>query len=201
VNLNNDAYASWFFKCFGYHLDRRAYVIPVERALQGHPEAGRLWETMIVAIVAKMNFKSTAHERNLYYGTIDGSLVLVCHQIDDYAIASATPEIADHLIAFINSHATTANHGIGDPSPSGITSRYNGLDVHQTSHYIKLNCETYLHRILQTHGWETPPARETDRHDCVPLSPYAMSSLALLTGPEEASSDHVALERRVGFGY
>jgi hypothetical protein len=201
VNLNNDAYASWFFKCFGYHLDRRAYVIPVERALQGHPEAGRLWETMIVAIVAKMNFKSTAHERNLYYGTIDGSLVLVCHQIDDYAIASATPEIADRLIAFINSHATTANHGIGDPSPSGITSRYNGLDVHQTSHYIKLNCETYLHRILQTHGWETPPARETDRHDCVPLSPYVMSSLALLTGPEEASSDHVALERRVGFGY
>jgi hypothetical protein len=197
----DDAYASWFFKRFGYHLDRRAYVIPVERALQGHPEAGRLWETMIVAILAKMNFKSTTHERNLYYGTIDGSLVLVCRQIDDYAIASTTPEIADRLISFINSHATTVNHGVGDPSPSGITSRYNGLDVHQTSHYIKLNCATYLRRILQTHGWETPQARATDRHDCVPLSPDAMSSLALLTGPEEASSDHIALERRVGFGY
>jgi hypothetical protein len=81
-----------------------------------------------------MNFKSTTHERNLYHGTIDGTLVLVCRQIDDYAIASVSPDIADRLIAFINSHATTANHGIGSSTPFGITSRYNGLDVHQTSH-------------------------------------------------------------------
>jgi hypothetical protein len=197
----DDAYASWYFKRFGEHIDRTAYVIPVERALQGHPEAGRLWETMIVQILSKKNFKSTTHERNLYYGFIDGSLVLVCRQIDDYAIASTTPAIADSLIAFINSHATTTNHGIGKPSPSGITCRYNGLDVHQTSHYIKINCEVYLRRILQTHGWETPQARESDRHDCVPLSPDAMSSLALLTGPDEASSAHVDLEKRVGFSY
>jgi hypothetical protein len=36
----DDSYASWYFKCFGTHLDRSAYVIPVKRALQGHPEAG-----------------------------------------------------------------------------------------------------------------------------------------------------------------
>jgi hypothetical protein len=197
----DDAYASWYFKRFGTHIDRSAYVIPVERALQGHPEAGRLWETMIVDILSKKNFSSTTHERNLYHGTIDGTLVLVCRQIDDYAIASVTPDIADQLIAFINSHATTVNHGIGVSSDHGIFSRYNGLDVHQTSHYIKLSCEVYLRRILQTHGWETPAARESDRPDCVPLSPDTMSSLALLSGPEETHPDHAALERRLGFGY
>jgi hypothetical protein len=30
-----------------------AHVISVERALQGHPEAGQLWETMIVDILSK----------------------------------------------------------------------------------------------------------------------------------------------------
>jgi hypothetical protein len=197
----DDAYASWYHKRFGTHIDWLAFVIPVERALQGHPEAGRLWETMIVEILSKMNFKSTTHERNLYHGFIDSTLVLICRQIDDYAIASVSQDIADRLIAFINSHATTANHGIGSPSASGITSRYNGLDVHQTSHYIKISCEVYLRRILQTHGWETPNARESDRHDCTPLSPDAVSSLALLSGPDETHPAHAALERRLGFGY
>lgn len=197
----DDAYASWYFKRHGHHVDRHGYVVPVERALQGHPEAGRLWETMIVDILSKRNFTSTTHERNLYHGTIDGSLVLVCRQIDDYAIASISPDIANRLIEFINSHATTENHGVGQSSSSGITNRYNGLDVHQTRQYIKLNCEVYIQRILQTHGWETPQARESDRHDCVPLSPDTMSSLALLSGPDETSPDHLTLERSLGFSY
>jgi hypothetical protein len=197
----DDAYASWYYKRFGILLDRSAYVIPVERALQGHPEAGRLWETMIVEILSKKGFKSTTHERNLYYGFMHGTLVLVCRQVDDYAIASASSSIADELIAFINSHVTTTNHGTGSPSASGITSRYNGLNIHQTSHYIKLSCEVYLKRVLQTHGWETPSARESDRHDCVPLSSDAMSALALLSGPPETDPAHAELERQLGYGY
>lgn len=51
------------------------------------------------------------------------------------------------------------------------------------------------------HGWETPTHRESDRHDCVPLSPDAVSSLALLSGPEETHPNHAALEHHLGFGY
>jgi hypothetical protein len=109
----DDAYASWFYKCHGHHIDHSAYVITVECALQGpHPKDGHLWESMIVDILSKKDFKSTTHARNLHHGEMDGTLVLVCLQIDDYAIASVTPAIADQLIAFINLHATTANHGI-----------------------------------------------------------------------------------------
>jgi hypothetical protein len=69
-----------------------AHVISVERALQGHPEAGQLWETMIVDILSKKCIQSTTHERNLHQSYIDGHFVLVCRQIlDDYAIASAFP--------------------------------------------------------------------------------------------------------------
>jgi hypothetical protein len=62
---------------------------------------------MIVHILSKKNFSSTTHERNLYHGSIDGTLVLICRQINDYAIASVSPAIGtDQLIAFINSHAS-----------------------------------------------------------------------------------------------
>ena len=32
--------------------------------------------------------------------------------------------------------------------PLGIISRFNGVDVHQTQHYIKVNNATYLKKIL-----------------------------------------------------
>ena len=47
----DDAYASWYLKRFGVALDLAALVIPVERALSGHLEAGNLWEHMIVGIL------------------------------------------------------------------------------------------------------------------------------------------------------
>jgi hypothetical protein len=37
----NDAYCSWYRKCFGTNIDPNTHVVPVlERALHGHPEAG-----------------------------------------------------------------------------------------------------------------------------------------------------------------
>ena len=47
----NDAYCSWYCKCFGKDMDPHMHVVPVEKALQGHPEAGALWEKMIVGIL------------------------------------------------------------------------------------------------------------------------------------------------------
>jgi hypothetical protein len=33
-------------ECFGKTIDRRTHVIPLQKALQGHPEAGALWENI-----------------------------------------------------------------------------------------------------------------------------------------------------------
>lgn len=63
--------------------------MPDNKALQGHLKAGHLWETMIGSILADFNFQNTDHEHNLYCGTTDGQMVLVCCQVDDFTIASA----------------------------------------------------------------------------------------------------------------
>ena len=40
----------------------------------------------------------TTQERNLYHGIVDGKTVLVCRQVDDFAIACASPNITDRVI-------------------------------------------------------------------------------------------------------
>jgi hypothetical protein len=91
-------------------------VVILIHASMLYPEAGVLREKMIVSILEegkKLNFRSTTHEQNLYQGTIDDKTVLVCHQVDDIAIASRSRATADKLSATINKHVTTDSQGIG----------------------------------------------------------------------------------------
>jgi len=117
---------------------------------------------MIVGILDELGFRSTTHERNLYRGEIDEQLVLVCRQVDDFAIASKDLKIADLLIEKINARVTTQNKGLG--------TRYNGIDLNQTRDYIKVSCESFIDHVLQTHGWNQPSPNEKDQHDVVPIS-------------------------------
>jgi hypothetical protein len=44
----DEAYQSWHRKCYSFEVDPKTHVVPLDKALQGHPEAGALWEQMIV---------------------------------------------------------------------------------------------------------------------------------------------------------
>ena len=79
----NKACRSWHRKRFGKDIDPRKHVIPVNRALQGHPEAGVLWEKLITGVLEsdELGFKATTHERNLHQGEINGEMALVCRQV------------------------------------------------------------------------------------------------------------------------
>jgi len=132
----DDAYHSWYKKCYNEDIDPATHVVPLHKALQGHPEAGALWEWMIIGIIDEFGFCSTMHEHNLYRGEIDGQLVLVSRQVDDFAIVSKDPKIADLLIGKINAQVTTQNKGLG--------TCYNGIDLNQTRDYIKVSCESFI---------------------------------------------------------
>jgi len=73
------AYQSWFQKKFGKDIDLASFMIPLGQALQGHPEAGALWERMIIKILEEVfGFRSTTHEHNIYRGKVKGEIVYVC---------------------------------------------------------------------------------------------------------------------------
>jgi ketosteroid isomerase-like protein len=108
----------------------------------------------------ELGFKATTHERNLYHGVVRGEIVYICRQVDDFSIASDTRVTADHIISVVNSHATTTSQGIGETTRHGEHCRYNGVDIWQTRDYIKISCETYIDRLLQTHNWNVPANQE-----------------------------------------
>ena len=64
-----------------------------------------------------------------------------------------------------------------------------------------LSGQTYIERILQTHGWEKPSPHESDRHDTVPIPPDYAKTLTSLQGPVEGTREHAALEKEIGFSY
>jgi len=75
----NEAYHSWYKKRLKINIDLSLHVIPLGRALQGHPEASALWEWMIIGILQmEFDFKATTHERNLYWAEIKGEVVFIC---------------------------------------------------------------------------------------------------------------------------
>ena len=98
----DDTIADWCKERFGVELDRKNQVIPLFRALQGHVEAGVLWQRVIDdTLINKMNFRNLTHEKSVHVGQVDGKEVLVCRQVDDLATGSAEPETSQKFIEYV----------------------------------------------------------------------------------------------------
>ena len=61
----DDQYADWYKHKYGKEIDRRQ-VLPIERALQGHPESGKQWMRHIDGILSKLGFIKARHDHSIY---------------------------------------------------------------------------------------------------------------------------------------
>ena len=196
----DDTIEDWYLHRFGVKLDRLRDVIPLYKALQGHPEAGALWERMITDIlVNKLGFTTTTHERNIYSGTVEGHEILVCRQVDDFAAGSPTQKGAQLFIDTVRKHVKAEFAGMGIETVGGTYQLFNGIDIFQTKDYIKVGCESYIDRVLKTHGWDEPS--QSDAPNTVPISPSITDGLMKVTGPVEKTPEARELERKHGFSY
>ena len=188
----DDAYAEWYYHRYGKNIDR-SLVLPVLHALQGHPEAGALWETTINGILSDLGFKSTTHERSIYRGTIDGQRVLICRQVDDLAVACGDVSVSKGIIARIGERV--------DMTGNSILTSFNGVDVEQTRDYIKISCASYIERVLESHGWNTAQPNESNRAHIEPLSPTMIQALHTAIGPDDNTVDASNLANEMHFSY
>ncbi|KAI2491255.1 hypothetical protein MHU86_23307 [Fragilaria crotonensis] len=192
----DDQYADWYLARHGIPVSRDM-VLPVQHALQGHPESGALWEKFVNSVIARHGFTSTVHERSLYQGTFNGQRMLICRQVDDLAIGCSDPEAIRELVRTI-----CREDGI-DLRDEGVLTSFNGVDVDQTDKYIKVSCESYIDKLLAHYGWSAAGSRDTDAK---PIEPISSSTLQQLftdydTSPVDGTAEHAALERSVGFSY
>ena len=126
------------------------YVVPVRGALQGHPESARLWSQLIDKIIQELGLKPCTHEPYLYYtnnykGT--GKSILFLRQVDNFAVSCQDQSTASAVIQSINSKMTINVKNLG------LITRFNGIDILQSKHYVKLYNTTYINKILTRHDW------------------------------------------------
>jgi Reverse transcriptase (RNA-dependent DNA polymerase) len=181
-------FQEWWTK----HLKRKpipkGHVIPILKNLQGHPEAPRLWHKHINNIlVNKLNFNHTTHEPCLcFQHHPEHGLIFILRQVDDFLISAKTETIARSIRQQIQ------NHMQNELNDLGIIKRFNGMDVHQTRHYVKLSW------IIEHHGWQN----EKHANKPIPMRNKSsfLATLELTEGPTELK-EQKELEKQMGFKY
>ena len=192
----DDQYADWHLARYGIVVSKDM-VLPVQHALQGHPESGALWEKFVNSVIARHGFIATTHERSIYQGIYKGHRMLICRQVDDLAIGCADPDAIRDLVA------TICREDKIDLRDEGILESFNGVDVEQTDRYVKISCESYIDKLLAHYGWTAAGTRDTDSK---PIEPIASSTLQQMfveyaAAPLNGSPESVSIETEAGFSY
>ena len=198
----DNQYADWYFHKYGKQINRNK-VLPVLRALQGHPESGRLWETHINKILkgTELNFKSTTHDKTIYTTEFGGETIYMLRQVDDFAIACTKLSIADQIYDIIGSKLQLPGEDKPPFAKLGLINDFNGIDISQTEEYIELSCSNYIDRIVTTHGWETEKKMQPASKPMAPLCSDALNQIQAHEGPKEGTFEHLELQRKHGFAY
>jgi hypothetical protein len=190
----DDAFREWWVEHLGRPpIPPECNVIKVHNAIQGHPEAPRLWEKHIDRILREIGLTPTTHEPCLYSGTIGGNRIIFLRQVDDFAVAAHTQEAAAQLLTTINSKMRINLKALG------IIDRFNGLDIKQSKHYVKITCDKYLYKMLKTHNWLDIAK------GCTPSTPlpadvnYIISLEQAILPATEDEKDN--LRQRMGWNY
>ena len=93
----DEAYAEWYENKYKKRLNSR-HVLPVQHALQGHPESGKMWMKLIDRnLIREFGFSTTTHDRCIYRRIVDGSVQIILRQVDDFLIGCADEKTAKTL--------------------------------------------------------------------------------------------------------
>ena len=191
----DEQYSNWWT----LHLQRPpiplGYVLPVNHALQGHPEAPRLWEHHINRILTEqLQFTPTTHEPCLYAkGDTPDTKILFLRQVDDFAVAATTISKAREIITQIGENLIVPLNDLGQ------IQKFNGVNILQTKHYIKVSCEDYLRKILTQHAWHNLPAAQKP----VPMQSNSQHQTQLESTPIQPLNPKEQLDHQnqAGFSY
>ena len=172
---------------------KEGHVLPVRHALQGHPKSPRLWAGKIHKILATLGLHSTRHEPCLYTGVIEGKQIFLLQQVNNFALSTPSIAFGNTILDLIQLH-------LSQPlKPLGTLEIINGLDIVQTDSFTKVNCRTYLTKVLQSHNWNQPNFSTKTLTPMHHDKKY-LQKLDIATGPA-LKQDRARLQHNQGFSY
>ena len=111
-------------------------------------------------LIKEMGFKTTTHDRCIYWTVRDGEVIYILRIVDDCCVLAKNEKTAKDIFNIIGIKMSFASKRKKGIVPLGVVKDYNGVDIKQTSHYLEISCDNYIHHISRTHGWVL--AVETD---------------------------------------
>jgi hypothetical protein len=90
------------------------------------------------AILQELGLAPTIHEPCSYSGIIDGKRIIFMRQVDNFAIVAPDAHTADVLLNMLNDKLSIPL------KRQGHLDMYNGVDIIQTRHYIRLSCTSFI---------------------------------------------------------
>jgi len=184
----DEQYREWYKLRFG-HVIPQGHVVPILCPLQGHPDAGEVWQSKVNSVLHSFGFTSTTHEPCLYRGKFRDHDILLCRQVDDMLIAGSHKDV---LCAFASALGEQLNVTFGN----GPSTHYNGMDILQTREGIKIHCSTYLSKLALAHGWDVSSGKPLE-----PIHPDAVKKLETTIGPSIELREGKQLMVKNGFNY
>jgi len=193
--LIDKPYRDWY-RSKGRGEIQKGSVLRVKHAIQGHPEAPRLWSIFIDDIIRnrQIGLTPTTHEQCLYFGTFNNEKVYFLRQVDDFSVASKTKATCDKLILEISKHLTAPLKNLG------VVDRFNGVQIEQNNRYIKIHNKEYVEKILEKHGWLNDQFKTKSRPIPMRTESAYLRELEMTKGPVE-DKEKKQLEIRMKFSY
>jgi hypothetical protein len=172
------------------------HVIPILSAMQGHPESPRLWEKHADAMLREIGLTPTIHEPCLYSRIINNNRVLLKRQVDDFAIAAPDAKTADVLLDLIDDKLKIP------VKCQGYLDMYNGIDVLQTRHYIKISITSFINKVFEKHlaSWMKSAYPSPVRSTPLPSDANWLKKFNAATGnPDPKQQTKLAKEMQIGY--
>ena len=191
----DQAYRDWYKHRKGIDIPINSYV-RVQHAIQGHPESPRLWQDHIDKILKTLGYQQMTHEPCIYVNRRKdlNEEVYLLRQVDDFALACTDKNTADQLWDEIDSKLNA------DLKREGLLKRHNGVDIEQTSTYIRVNCKTYLKKILAAKTTHLLPYAKKRKLTPMKADHEYIRTIETSIGPTNPSEQQ-ELERKMGFKY
>jgi hypothetical protein len=136
------------------------------------------------------------HEPCLYSGTINGQRVLFMRQVKNFAIAAPNAKTADILLDMINDKLTIP------VKCQGYLDMYNGIDVHQTRHYIKISVRSFIDKVFKKHlaMWMKSAYPSPARSTPLPSNPIFQKKFNSSTGDLDKKAQlKLAKDMQIGY--
>jgi Reverse transcriptase (RNA-dependent DNA polymerase). len=99
----DEAYKDWYKRHFGETIPH-SHIVPILTPLQGHSDAGEVWQTKVNSVLLSFGLKPTTHGPCLYRGRYCGHDILLCRQVGDMLITGANRNILYAFAEEIGKH-------------------------------------------------------------------------------------------------